>query len=407
MPRAGGVVERPRTQTWVFKLKQGVRFHDGGEFTADDVVHSYTRILKDPDSKQGSAIAGIDDLEAVDDYTVRVHTKAPDAALLFRLSQRFITSKAAYDRLGAVEAEKLAIGTGPYKFKEWVSGQRFVLEKNPNYSAGPAPADRRPGGVPQHSGVRGGDHGAAERRGRQITNVPPESADRLSGNAAPRDRADHEHHVHGHALVRAAIQEQAGAPGGHLAVDKEALTRGVLKGMAYPDGCADRPRRSTATSPTYSPSTATIPQRAQQLLAQAGYPNGFDVEFVVPLGQYNKIKELAEATASMLSDVGIRTRIQTQDQNTGFTAIQQGKAPLYVFGRGSVIDPERISGPVLPHGRHEADRVSAAPRSTPRSKPSRRCVRSRRAGRLCAAQCRCSWTRRPRSGCSSTRASRA
>ena len=47
-----------------------------------------------------------------------------------------ITSKAAYDRLGAVEADKLAIGTGPYKFKEWVSGQRFVLEKNPKGERG-------------------------------------------------------------------------------------------------------------------------------------------------------------------------------------------------------------------------------------------------------------------------------
>jgi peptide/nickel transport system substrate-binding protein len=59
----------------------------------------------------------------------------------------------------------------------------------------------------------------------------------------------------------------------------------------------------------------------------------------VPLGQYNKIKEIAEAIGSMLGGVGIRARITTQDQNTGFTAIQQGKAPLYIFGRGSVIDP--------------------------------------------------------------------
>src|SRR5581483_423633 len=126
----------PENRTWLFKLKQGVRFHDGSESTAEDVVHSYTRILKDPDSKQASSINGIDDMEVLDRYTVSLHTKTPDAALLFRLSQRFITSKALYDRLGPAEADKLAIGTGPYKFKEWVPGQRFVLEKNPDYTQG-------------------------------------------------------------------------------------------------------------------------------------------------------------------------------------------------------------------------------------------------------------------------------
>src|SRR5919199_17625 len=60
----------PDPNTWVFKLRQGVKFQDGGDFTAADVVHSYTRIQKDPDSKQGSGLAGIDEVQAVDTYTV-------------------------------------------------------------------------------------------------------------------------------------------------------------------------------------------------------------------------------------------------------------------------------------------------------------------------------------------------
>src|ERR1044072_1115527 len=72
-------------------------------------------------------------IEAVDPLTVRLRTKNPDAALLFRLTQRFITNKAAYDRLGAAAADKLALGTGPYKLKDWVRGQWFVVEKNPGY----------------------------------------------------------------------------------------------------------------------------------------------------------------------------------------------------------------------------------------------------------------------------------
>src|SRR5512145_1381275 len=124
----------PDHSTWVFTLKKGIKFHDGSDFTSADVVHSFTRIQKDPDSKQSSSIAHVTAIEAVDPVTVRLRTKRPDAALLFRLAQRFITNKAAYDRLGAAAADKLALGTGPYKFKDWVRGQWFVVEKNPGYA---------------------------------------------------------------------------------------------------------------------------------------------------------------------------------------------------------------------------------------------------------------------------------
>jgi peptide/nickel transport system substrate-binding protein len=124
----------PDHTTWVFKLKKGIKFHDRSDFTSADVVHSFTRIQKDPDSKQSSSIAHVTAIEAVDPFTVRLRTKSPDAALPFRLAQRFITNKAAYDRLGAAAADKLALGTGPYKFKDWVRGQWFVVEKNPGYT---------------------------------------------------------------------------------------------------------------------------------------------------------------------------------------------------------------------------------------------------------------------------------
>jgi peptide/nickel transport system substrate-binding protein len=328
----------PEPNTWVFKLRPGVKFHDGGDFTAADVVHSFTRILKDPDSKQGSAIGGVVDVEAIDPLTVQLHTKSPDAALPFRLSQRFITSKAVYDRLGAAEADKLAIGTGPYKFKEWVTGQRFVLEKSPTYQ-GPhqtAVDEVVFRNIPEsEAAITALLNGEVD----QIVNIPPESADRISGNAHRETvRTVNIMFMGLHASVpqfRNKLVRQAVT----YAIDKEALTKGVLKGLAYPMDAPIGPDQY-GYSPDLQPKFTYDPAKAKQLLAQAGYPDGFDVDFVVPVGQYNKIKELAEAIASMLSAVGIRARLQTQDQNTGFAAIQQGKAPLYIFGRGNVIDPD-------------------------------------------------------------------
>jgi peptide/nickel transport system substrate-binding protein len=328
----------PDPNTWVFKLRQGVKFNDGSDFTAADVVHSFGRIVKDPDSKQGSTLAGVDSVEATDTYTVQIHTKAPDAALPFRISQRFITSKAVYDRLGAAEADKLAVGTGPYKVKEWVSAQRFVLEKNPNYTGSRQTTVDEVvfRNIPEaEAAITALLNGEVD----QIVNIPPESVDRITGNAHKETvRSINIMFLGMHAsvpqfrnkLVRQAIT---------YAIDKEALTKGVLKGQAYPMDAPVGPDQY-AYSPDLQPKYTYDPAKAKALLAQAGYPDGFDVEFVVPVGQYNKIKELAEAVAKMLADVGIRARIQTQDQNTGFAAIQQGKAPLYIFGRGSVIDPD-------------------------------------------------------------------
>lgn len=107
----------PDNNTWVIKLRKGIKFHDGSEFTAADVVHSYTRIQKDPDSKQASSIAHVNAIEAVDPYTVRLRTKSPDAALLFRLAQRFITNKAPMITRAGPRPASWRSGRGPISSK--------------------------------------------------------------------------------------------------------------------------------------------------------------------------------------------------------------------------------------------------------------------------------------------------
>jgi peptide/nickel transport system substrate-binding protein len=328
----------PDHSTWVFKLKKGIKFHDGGEFTSADVVHSYTRIQKDPDSKQSSSIAHVVAIEAVDPLTVRLRTKSPDAALPFRLAQRFITNKAAYDRLGAAAADKLALGTGPYKLKDWVRGQWFVVEKNPSYTH----SDHKPT-VDEivFRNIAESEVAITSLLNREvdvISNVPPESAGRVAGGA----RIESARTINimflgmhssvpqfGNKLVRQAV---------NYAIDRNALAKNVLRGYAYPmDGPVgpDQYAYSRELRPRYNHD----PAMAKKLLAQAGYPGGFEVEFLVPLGQYNKIKDVAEAIGAMLGEVGIRAKLRTQDQDSGFAAIQNGKAGMYIFGRGSVIDP--------------------------------------------------------------------
>jgi ABC-type transport system substrate-binding protein len=224
----------PDHSTWLFKLKKGIKFHDGSDFTSADVVHSFSRIQKDPDSKQASSIAHVIAIEAVDPLTVRLRTKSPDAALLFRLSQRFITNKAAYDRLGAAAADKLALGTGPYKLKDWVRGQWFVVEKNPSY----AHSDHKP--IVDEIVFRNiaeSEVAITSLLNREvdiISNVPPESAARVTGAARIESaRTINIMFLGMHSsvpqfsnkLVRQAV---------NYAIDRNALAKSVLSGNAYP-----------------------------------------------------------------------------------------------------------------------------------------------------------------------------
>jgi len=328
----------PDHNTWVFKLKKGIKFHDGSDFTSADVVHSYTRIQKDPDSKQSSSIAHITTIEALDPLTVRLRTKKPDAALLFRLGQRFITNKAAYDRLGAAAADKLALGTGPYKFKDWVRGQWFVVEKNAGY----AHSDHKPT-VDEivFRNLAESEVAVTSLLNREvdiISNVPPESAARVTGGARIEStRTINIMFLGMHSsvpefknkLVRQAV---------NYAIDRNALTKSVLRGYAYPMDAPVGPDQY-GYSRELRPRYAHDPAKAKKLLAQAGYPNGFAVDFLVPLGQYNKVKDVAEAISGMLNEVGIRAKLRTQDQDSGFAAIQNGKVGMYIFGRGGVADP--------------------------------------------------------------------
>ena len=118
--------------TWVFRLRKGIRFHDGSPFTAHDVVHSVNRIKNDKRSLQKSNFDDLTEIQAPDDYTVVFTTAEPNAVLLDRLQNRFIVSKSAAEKYGD-DVDQHAIGTGPYKFVSWQRDGNLVMTRNDDY----------------------------------------------------------------------------------------------------------------------------------------------------------------------------------------------------------------------------------------------------------------------------------
>ena len=117
---------------WVFKLRKGIKFHDGSPLTARDVVYSFNRIKNDKRSLQKRLMRVVTEVSAPDDYTVILKTKKPTIVLLDNLKNRFIISKTAAEKYGE-DVDKLAIGTGPYKFKSFERDGDLVLERNDEY----------------------------------------------------------------------------------------------------------------------------------------------------------------------------------------------------------------------------------------------------------------------------------
>ena len=123
-------------KTYTFHLRQGVKFHDGSEMTAEDVKFTFDYGFEGP---IGAALfPNFESCDIVDDYTVDVHLTAPFEAFLYGVASRLggVSSKAYFDKVGDDEYVKNPIGTGPYKFVEWVSGDHTLLTANEDYWRG-------------------------------------------------------------------------------------------------------------------------------------------------------------------------------------------------------------------------------------------------------------------------------
>jgi peptide/nickel transport system substrate-binding protein len=130
-------------RVWTFKLRQNVKFHDGTEFTAEDVKYTIDRILNpDTRSPQRGLLSQISAVDAVDRHTVRITTRAPFVPILTNLATAaYMLPRAYHSRVGRDFARR-PVGTGAYRWVEWVPDERVVLEANPDYHAGRPSMDR-------------------------------------------------------------------------------------------------------------------------------------------------------------------------------------------------------------------------------------------------------------------------
>lgn len=299
--------------TWEFRLRDDVYFHNGEKFGAQHVRDTIAR-FKSPTIRNVYAgqLRPVRDVEIVNPLTVRIHTDGPFALLAEVLSiycemlPRAITA-------GEVDPTRRAIGTGPYRFVEWNPGQRMVMDfaERPHFSG--QPRVRRLVWRPvAESATRVVElkTGAAHL----ITPVDPIQIPELE---ATRNvdvitfRQLSSQIVVLNSLKVRAFQDARVRQAMNLATDVDTLIRTVMRGAAYRLASAFGPG-----IPGYDESLRPYPydpDRARQLISEAGFPNGFEVTLVTPEGRYLNDRLASEAIAGMWTRVGVRTRVQVSD----------------------------------------------------------------------------------------------
>ena len=317
----------PDLKSWTFHLRHGVKFHNGREMTAEDVVGTFKRIL---DPKTGSPPRSnyemIDQMTAVDPYTVRFDLKYPYGGFADILSDRQVKI-VPHDLADQLPTKP--VGTGPFQFKSYTPGDRLVLERNPSYWEAGAPkldgVELRI--IPEMSAriaaLQAGDIDV-------IWDLPPEQVKTLSANPNTRVESVPTPSWDG-AIMNNSIppfNDVRVRRAFHMAVDKRDVVELVLFGQGTPTLSPIPP-----THPFFNkdiPFEKADPAGARKLLAEAGYPQGVKVTLVVPGGR--PVRERLGVTLQQLAQPGgFDIQIQTVPFSQ-YDAEVSGKVPLYIDG---------------------------------------------------------------------------
>lgn len=313
-------------KSWTFKLRPDVRFHHGKPLQAEDVVFSFERIMDPATGSAGrSQIEVLKQVEALDPATVRFTLSQPYAdfpGLLTGRQMRIV----AKDRASTLKTEPS--GTGPYRFLRYTPGDQLVMERNPDYYD----RDRiKIDKVVLRVMPEAASRVAALRSGSidLIWNLPLETIPDLKGDpgvtidsvaSASWDGIvlNNAKPPFNDARVRRAVR---------LALDKKELVQFALFGEGKPTHTPIPP-----SSPAFNHDIGfeTDLPRARQLLAEAGYPNGFSVDIFVPAGRPSR-ERLGVAAQQLLRPLGIKLNVQRVPYNR-YAAGVSGIAPMYVDG---------------------------------------------------------------------------
>jgi len=336
-------------------LRTGVKFHDGSTFSSDDAVFSIERAMSKT-SNFAVYTQGIERVVKVDASTVDIFTKGPNPVLLNQLTELRMMNKAWAEKNNSVApkdiktqdenfAHRNANGTGPFMLKEWMPDQKLVLARNPAW------------------------WGKMEGNATEIVYTPVKAvatrmAALLSGEVdfvldpspqdLPRVRADGSLKVidgiENRTIFFGMDQHRDELPGSNIkgknplkdqrvrkalyqAIDINTIARVTLRGLGQPTGALVAPQVNGWNEAVHKRYPFDV-AAAQKLLADAGYKDGFEVDFACPNNRYINDEQICQAVTAMWARIGVKAKLRTQPLVTYFPMIQRYEASIYMLGWG-------------------------------------------------------------------------
>lgn len=319
--------------TWEFKLVDNATFHNGEPFNADAVLFSFERMQSENFKKFNAMFyeTPFQEVKKIDDYTIQIITSEPFNDLLWYLGRTFIVAPGYYANLSEDDAAIKPVGTGPFKFVEWVKDDHLTVEANPDYFQG-APAIQKAmvRVIPE-----------ASQRLNELTTGNVDMITQLSADLAEQANSENSRLVPYQSLrkmhlsyqfkneyfanpkVREALQ---------YAIDRQTIIDTLLGG-------ATQPLQAIVNPPSSNPNTQPFPydvEKAKALLAEAGYPDGFEVTLQTTAGGFGNDKEVAQLLAQDLENVGLTVNLEVIEENSLWELLETHDHPgLMYLGLGT------------------------------------------------------------------------
>ncbi|PRX03182.1 UNVERIFIED_ORG: peptide/nickel transport system substrate-binding protein [Martelella mediterranea] len=343
---------------WEFKLREGVTFHDGSDFDAEDVTASLLRARDKPSQSFASYTRTIKDVTATDPLTIVVETTVPDPMILNSLSRiRIISSDYADASVEDFDNGTAAVGTGPFKFAGYTPGDRLELVRNDEYFEEPADWSKVtlrfvPDDGARLAGLLSGDIDLIET-------LPGEGADRVESN----DNLDIIRGQSTRLVYLGTDQESDVTPfatakdGSPLSSNpfKDERVRKALLMAINREAIVDRVMQKNGTRADqfvaegylgYSDKVEPVnydPEGAKALLAEAGYPDGFKLTVHGPSGRYVGDSEVLQAVGQMFARIGVDTQVEVMPWSMYADRYAAGDFSLFLASWG--VNTGEVSNP--------------------------------------------------------------
>jgi len=342
--------------TWEFKLRKGVKFHDGSDFTAEDVKFSIERIpLVTGPNPLTIYVRRVQATEIVDPHTIRIKTDGPAPNLPNDFIRLFIVSKKAATGLTkdtsneAFNSGKAAIGTGPYKFVSWTPKEQLVLDRFDGFWGPKEPWARHvrkeiPNDAARVAQLKAGQVDLIVRvpasdvptlkQDSKLTVVTIDTVYVFNMELDMRDKSPQVTAKDGSPIDKNPMQDPRVREAIDLAIDRNALAEIAMEGLG-------KPQNQLVTPSIFGYSKKLAARKydsaaAKKLLAEAGYPNGFKTQFSFTSDRLPGDRQVGTSIAQMLAAIGIDAQANAQPAAVFFPARTRGDFSMSMSGWGTL-----------------------------------------------------------------------